>query len=62
MTFGGKLIGRMYDKMSNWLNRVDMYGAPIQLNFDGQESHIKTNCGGILTIIVFAITTAYSVI
>ena len=37
-----------------------MYGKPITMNFDGNSSHIKTSCGGLVTILVFVVTFLYS--
>ena len=38
------------------LKDVDIFGKPIVLNLDGKNENIKTTCGGIMTILMMAIT------
>ena len=50
----------MYESACSLLNKMDMYGSPINMNFDGKESHIKTACGGLMTVLLFLVTIIYT--
>ena len=44
---------------SKLLNKIDVYGSRINMNFDGQNSKITTSCGGLMTILLVASTIGY---
>ena len=54
------MMSKMYETATDILRKVDIYGAPIKMNFDGKQSKIKTSFGGFLTLLLALWTALYS--
>ena len=44
------------------LNKIDIFGKPINMNFDGKKSHITTVCGGVMTVLLVLTAIGFSII
>ena len=60
MTEEKSIMSRIYSSTTGMLLKIDIYGSPITMNFDGKESHIKTSFGGFLTVVLSLATISYS--
>ena len=54
---GAKYGGKTYDYVRN----QDIYGQPIQLNYEGEDTY-KTIPGGILSIIILFLMLCYTML
>jgi hypothetical protein len=46
--------------LQNTLNKADIFGTPIKLNFDGKE-HITSTPGALLTLVLGFVSLAFMV-
>ena len=46
-------------RVTQWIRSHDIYGQPVNINYEGEETY-KTCPGGIISLILFAVVLMYT--
>ena len=44
--------------ITNWARSIDLFAVPVSLNYKGKKK-FSTVCGGVMSLLIFSIFTAY---